>query len=74
MGPHRDFSQRLVAVFLMGCLLFCWPLLAVFNVPATFWGLPVLYLYLFAAWLVLIALAARVVERGKQATPQDADR
>lgn len=76
MGPHRDFSQRLVAVFLLGCLLFAYPLLAVFNVAATVAGIPVLYLYVFAAWLLLIVLAARVVGRAPPAAapPPDPER
>ena len=74
MGLHRDFSQRLVAVFLLGCLLFAWPLLAAFNVAAMLWGIPVLYLYLFVAWLALIVLAARVVERAAPAHPPESDR
>ena len=56
-------GQRLVGVFLLGCLLFNYPLLALFNVRATFLGVPVLYAYLFTAWALLIALVAFVVER-----------
>lgn len=56
-------GARLVGLFLLGCLLFNYPLLALFNVPGTFFGVPVVYVYLFAAWLLLIALVAAVVER-----------
>ncbi|HUP97502.1 MAG TPA: hypothetical protein VM073_06165 [Usitatibacter sp.] len=56
-------GQRLVGVFLLGCLLFNYPMLVLFNVRATFLGVPVLYAYLFAAWALLIALVAFVVER-----------
>jgi hypothetical protein len=56
-------GQRLVGVFLLGCLLFNYPLLALFNLRATFLGVPALYAYLFAAWALVIALVAFVVER-----------
>jgi uncharacterized membrane protein len=56
-------GQRLVALCLLGMLLFNFPLLAVFNVRATVFGVPVLYAYFFAAWGVLIALMALVIER-----------
>jgi hypothetical protein len=51
-------SHRFVALFLLGFFLFNYPFLAVFNHPRLVLGVPLLYLYLFAAWGVLIALAA----------------
>ena len=56
-------EQRLVVLFLLGCLLFNYPLLALFNVRAAVFGVPVLYAYLFSAWIALILLAAAVMER-----------
>ena len=49
-------------MFLLGCLLFNYPLLALFNVPPRLFGVPVLYAYMFVAWALLIALMAIVVE------------
>jgi hypothetical protein len=56
-------GQRLVALCLLGLLLFNYPLLAVFNVRATVFGIPVLYAYFFVAWAALIGLMALVIER-----------
>ncbi|HZM36834.1 MAG TPA: hypothetical protein VFC18_20390 [Burkholderiales bacterium] len=56
-------AQRLAALCLLGAALFSYPLLAVFNVPATVLGIPVLYAYFFVAWGALIALMALVIER-----------
>ena len=56
-------GQRLVGLFLLGCLLFNYPLLALFNVRATVFGVPLLYASLFAAWALLIALVAVIMER-----------
>jgi hypothetical protein len=64
MGDHDSRGQRLVALCLLGVLLFNFPLLAVFNVQAMLFGIPVLYVYFFVAWGALIALMALVIERG----------
>lgn len=56
-------GERLIGVFLLGCLLFNFPMLALFNVRASVFGVPLLYAYLFAAWLLLIALLALIMER-----------
>ena len=55
-------GPRLVGLFLLGCLFFNYPMLALFNVRATVLGIPLLYAYLFCAWALLIALVAAVME------------
>jgi hypothetical protein len=56
-------GPRLVGLFLLGCLFFNYPMLAVVNARTTVLGVPVLYMYLFVAWALLIALVAFVMER-----------
>jgi len=63
MSKPNVKGSRLAALFLLGNLLFNYPLLALFNQPATLFGIPVLYAYTFAAWLVLIVLLALAAER-----------
>jgi hypothetical protein len=65
MPPSTRRGQRLAALFLLGALLFNFPLLAVFNRPAYVFGIPVLYAYIFFAWTLLIGLLALVVERSR---------
>jgi acetyl-CoA synthetase len=55
-------QQRLIALFVFGCLLFNYPVLSLFNVPAEVFGVPLLYAYIFAAWALLVGLMALVVE------------
>jgi len=62
MDNFKFKAQRLVAVCMLGVVLFNYPLLAVFNVDATVFGIPVLYAYIFAAWSLMIACMAYVVE------------
>jgi hypothetical protein len=64
-------GQRLVAVFLLGCLLLNFPLLSLFERNATVGGVPLLFVYVFAAWIAVIALVALVVERGNPDAPRD---
>jgi hypothetical protein len=49
-------GRRLVGLFLLGLLLFNYPLISMFNRPTLMFGVPTLYLYLFSAWFLLIAL------------------
>jgi hypothetical protein len=56
-------EQRFVALCMLGMLLFNFPILALFNVPATLFGVPLLYAYIFIAWAALIALMALVAEQ-----------
>jgi hypothetical protein len=57
-------GQRLVALFLLGLLLFNYPLLNLFAGPGQVLGIPLLYVYVFAVWALLLALIAWVVEKG----------
>jgi len=56
-------GQRLVALFLGGCLLFNYPILSLFANHNQILGIPLLYAYVFATWGALLALMAVVVER-----------
>jgi len=62
MQEHERKGQRLVVLFIFGCLLFNYPVLSLFNVPAVLFGVPVLYAYIFAAWAILVGLMALAVE------------
>jgi hypothetical protein len=60
---EENKAQRFVGLCMLGMLLFNFPILAIFNVPGTVLGVPVLYAYIFVAWAALIALMALVAER-----------
>jgi len=64
MERQEGKGPRLIALFMLGALLFNYPILALFNQPSLVFGIPLLYAYIFAAWVALIALMALVVERG----------
>jgi len=56
-------GQRLIALLVLGWLLFNYPLLALFNDAAIWCGIPLLVAYLFGAWALFIVLLALIVER-----------
>ncbi|NJL29076.1 MAG: hypothetical protein HC897_14930 [Thermoanaerobaculia bacterium] len=60
--PHRT-TARLCALFAAGCLAFNPPLLELFSSERMVAGIPVLYVYLFVAWSVLIVLIALALRR-----------
>ena len=62
MGDSDVKAQRFVALCILGLLLFNFPILALFNVSGSLFGVPVLYVYIFGAWAALIALMALAAE------------
>ena len=62
IGPPLK-GQRLVALCLLGCLLFNFPLLSLFTGSESVWGIALVYFYVFCAWAVIIALMALIIER-----------
>ncbi len=62
MSESDQKSQRFVALCMLGMLLFNYPILALFNVSGTLFGVPLLYAYIFAAWFLLIGLMALVAD------------
>ena len=60
---HGRKGERLVALALLGFLLFDYPLVSLFSTEGTLLGVPVLYAYTFTSWAALIALMALVVRR-----------
>ena len=49
-------GQWLIVLFVAGCLVFGFPLIALFNQPELVAGIPLAVLYLFVAWFGVIGL------------------
>jgi hypothetical protein len=56
-------GQRLAAIFMMGCVALNYPILSLFSGRVDVAGIPLLYVYVFVLWTVLIGVMAVVVER-----------
>jgi hypothetical protein len=61
-------GEGLFFLFLLGVFLFNPPLLSVFDIPHRLFGIPLLYIYLFACWGALLVLVAVMMERGNAGT------
>ena len=53
-------ARRLIGIFLLGVVLFNYPVLSLFDREIFLSGIPILYLYLFGVWALLILLTAMV--------------
>lgn len=56
---------RLVALFGLGLLLMNFPLLSLFSQEYLVLGMPMLYVYLYGAWALIIGLLAWLMARRK---------
>ncbi len=54
-------AERLIGLFLIGAIGFSPPVMSLVNKPVLVVGVPLLYLYLFGLWILLVALAGIVV-------------
>jgi hypothetical protein len=61
MASER-YREQFIALFVMGLLVLSYPLLSLFDSPMLVLGVPLLYFYVFLAWIAIIVLAAVVVE------------
>jgi hypothetical protein len=60
--PIHSQNTRLIALAALAFVLFNFPLLDIFRQPMFIFGLPAIYVYLFAGWFGIIVLARRIVE------------
>jgi len=60
--PEHLLTQRLLALFAAGWLLWDFPLLRLWLSETTVFGLPLLPVALFGGWALLIVLLARLME------------
>jgi hypothetical protein len=63
MIAERVTNARLLAVAGLAAVLWSYPLLSLVDAPRLILGVPLLYLYLFTVWLVLIGVLALIAER-----------
>ena len=66
MTPENKKNKRLVALFLFGLVLLNYPILSLFNINITIFGFPLVYIYIFGIWGLLIFLSALVMSRSKK--------
>jgi hypothetical protein len=69
MTPESKKNKRLVALFLLGFVLLNYPILSLLNLHIFVFGLPLLYIYIFGIWGLLILLSAwATIRRSRENT------
>lgn len=60
---ERNSKQKLIALAITTAVLMNIPILETVNKPLLLFGFPLLYLYVFFVWLVLIVMLYRLARR-----------
>jgi hypothetical protein len=72
MKKDSKKAQRLISLFLIALFLLNFPLLNIFNHPSLIGGIPLLYVYIFGSWLVLIVITALLIGKQNKKSKQHA--
>ena len=71
MDSKNRKSMQMVGVFFLGCVLFNYPIMTLFNIDAFIMELPLFYVCLFTGWAIIILLILLITEaRQKQKSPK----
>ncbi|MBN8588979.1 MAG: hypothetical protein J0L94_11745 [Rhodothermia bacterium] len=64
-------SQRLISLFFLGLTLFSYPMFNLFGYGGKIGGIPMLFVYIFLAWLLFIGLIALMADFFSDNNPPD---
>jgi len=59
-------NQYLWVGFVLGVILLNYPILAIYNVPEVWFGIPVLFFFVFLFWLLLILATFLIILKLKK--------
>lgn len=63
MPEKKRQNERLIAMLVFGVIALNYPLLSLFSKNRLVLGIPLLYLYIFSVWAVLILCIAFILEK-----------
>ena len=66
MRSQKKRNERIVVLAIVGILALNYPWLSLFSNTVLVFGIPLLYLYLFGLWFILILLAGLIIESEEQ--------
>lgn len=73
----KDKWQKLAGVFALAFLLFNFPIINLFSGKGWIFSLPILYVYIFGVWLLIILLTFRInrnqKRKDKKSKPKNKD-
>ena len=73
MTPRNIRNKRLAGLFILGWVIFNYPILSLFNREIFVFGIPLLYVFLFLGWGLFIVFLAFVTQFRPKATLSDAE-
>lgn len=56
-------NEKLILFALLIILLLTYPLIAIVNKPILLMGIPILYLYIFFVWLIIVVIIKRLADK-----------
>ncbi len=71
MLSRSYLAERLVFLFIVGLVGLQYPILSLVNLQRTYAEIPILYLYLFVVWAVLIFLLIVLMELKQKRKEED---
>ena len=75
MAPETQKKSRLAVFFFIGCVLFNYPVLSLFSDEhKEILGIPLLYVYVFVTWALLIGLTFLIVRTHRKQSSHISDR
>lgn len=63
-------AQRLVSISILFGILFSFPVISIFNFPELVAGIPLLYLYIFSVWILLIVVLFLMLKSGNKSSKE----
>lgn len=63
MPEVKRQNERLVVILVIGIIALNYPLIALFSRVQVLFGIPILYLYIFTIWSMLIVCIALILEK-----------
>ncbi|MFY7730367.1 MAG: hypothetical protein ACOVRN_12675 [Flavobacterium sp.] len=59
----KRHEQKLIIVAILMLMAFNMPLVLLFDSARPLWGIPVIYIYIFSAWLFSILISAYIIKK-----------
>ena len=56
-------NEKLILFALLIIVLLTYPLIAIVNKPILFIGIPILYLYIFFVWSIIVVIIKRLADK-----------
>lgn len=63
MPEAKRQNERLVVILIIGVIALNYPLIFLFSKVRVLFGIPILYLYIFTIWSILIVCIALILEK-----------